>query len=201
LLTDTAGLFTADPRLDTTASLIEEIVEFDHHLEEIAGGPGTASGRGGMASKLAAAKIATWSGVETVIAQSDRADVVIDAVAGLAGIGTVFRARAERLPARKLWIAFALPSSGRIVVDSGARHALEQRQSSLLPAGVTKTDGTFAADEAVEVVDEQGDVFAKGLVQWSSAELGHFAGQHTKDLPLDLVHEVIHRDDLVILPG
>jgi glutamate 5-kinase len=201
LLTDTAGLFTADPRVDTSASLIEEIVEFDQRLENMAGGPGSAAGRGGMASKLAAAKIATWSGVETVIAWSDRVNVVIDAVAGTPGVGTVFRARRERLSARKLWIAFALPSSGRVIVDVGARAALERRQSSLLSAGVRRHEGVFSADDAVEVVDEAGDVFAKGLVSWSSDDLDRHAGRRSSEIPTDLVHEVIHRDDLVILPA
>ncbi|MEM7275335.1 MAG: glutamate 5-kinase, partial [Actinomycetota bacterium] len=105
LLTDTAGLFTSDPRQDAGASLIEEIVEIDQQLEAAAGGPGSTHGRGGMASKLAAAKIASWSGVETTIAQSDRPKVLREAVEGVAGVGTVFRPRNERLPARKLWIA------------------------------------------------------------------------------------------------
>lgn len=200
LLTDTAGLFTADPRVDTTASLIEEIVEFDQRLEAMAGGPGSSAGRGGMASKLAAAKIAAWSGVETVIAQADRPDVLTDVVVGGLAIGTVFRPRSERLSARKLWIAFALPSSGRITVDEGARHALENRQRSLLAAGIHQTEGTFGADDAVEVADETGDVFAKGLVRWGSDELARHSGKRTDQLPGDLVDEVIHRDDLVMLP-
>ena len=208
LLTDTQGLFTADPRRDDSASLIEEIVEFDQRLEEMAGGPGSAAGRGGMASKLAAAKIATWSGVETVIAQSDRPGVLVDAVAGAEGVGTVFRPRSGRLGARKLWIAFAIPSSGRVVVDGGARQALEHRQKSLLVAGVRGIEGSFDADEAVEVVDEDGEVFAKGLAQWDSAALNRYAGQRTADLPAELIDDgngprtipVIHRDDLVILP-
>jgi glutamate 5-kinase len=201
LLTDTAGLFTADPRFDATASLIEEIVEFDHHLEEIAGGAGSAMGRGGMASKLAAAKMATWSGVTTTIAQSDRPRVVLDAIADTDGVGTTFRPRSTRLSARKLWIAFALRPTGRIVVDDGARQALERRRKSLLGAGIRKTEGTFAADEAVEVADETGEVFAKGLTRWSSEQLGRFAGRRTDDLPVELADEVIHRDDLVMLPA
>ncbi len=201
LLTDTAGLFTADPRLDTSASLIEEIVEFDQRLEEAAGGPGSSGARGGMASKLAAAKIATWSGVETVIAQADRPDVLVDAVAGTPGVGTVFRARPTRLSARKLWIAFALRSSGRIVVDRGARDALERGRRSLLAAGVVEADGSFAAEDALEVADESGEVFAKGLVRWSSELLAGNIGRKTSDLGPDVPDEVIHRDDLVVLPG
>ncbi len=200
LLTDTAGVFTSDPRHDANASLIEEIVEVNQHLEKMAGGPGSAHGRGGMASKLAAAKIAAWSGVETTIAQSGRPKVLREAVEGVAGVGTVFRPRAQRLPARKLWIAFALPPAGRIVVDAGAREALEKRQRSLLAAGVTGADGSFDADDAVELVDDSGEVFAKGLVRWARADLDRYSGSQTGDLPDELAEEVIHRDDLVILP-
>jgi glutamate 5-kinase len=102
LLTDTPGVLSADPRLQEDASLIEEIVEIDHVLESAAGGAGTARGSGGMASKLAAAKMAAWSGVRTVIAAADRPDVLTHAVAGEDGVGTVVRARDRRLPARKL---------------------------------------------------------------------------------------------------
>jgi glutamate 5-kinase len=102
LLTDTAGVFTADPRLDAEASLIEEILEVDHALEAAAGGTGSVRGSGGMASKLAAAKIAAWSGVRAVIAAADRDGVLAGAVAGEPGIGTVVRPHDRRLPARKL---------------------------------------------------------------------------------------------------
>ena len=201
LLTDTPGLFTADPRVDESASLIEEIVEFDQRVEAMAGGPGSSAARGGMASKLAAAKIATWSGVETLIAESARPDVLTDGVAGTAGVGTVFRPRRARLGARKLWIAFALPASGRVVVDDGARDALERGQRSLLPAGVVKLDGTFTADDAVEVVDTGGTMFAKGLISWSSDDLAEYAGRRTSEVPAELPDEVIHRDDLVLIPA
>ena len=137
LLTDAPGLLTADPRRDTEASLIEEVVEIDQQLERLAGGPGSAVGSGGMASKLAAAKIATWSGVQTVIADAARPGVLAAALADEAGVGTVFRARESRLSARKLWIAFALGSSGSLTVDEGARAALTGRGRSLLAAGVT----------------------------------------------------------------
>ncbi len=200
LLTDTAGLFTADPRLDDTASLIEEIVAIDHELEAAAGGAGTNQSTGGMASKLAAAKIATWSGVETVIASVRREGVIIDAINGTPGVGTVFRARDGRLGARKLWVAFALPASGRITVDAGARRALEERQGSLLPAGITKVEGTFDVDAAVEVIDDRGEVFAKGQVGWGSTEVEAFSGRRTEQVPNHLPDAVIHRDDLVILP-
>ena len=200
LLTDIAGLFTADPRVDESASLIEEIVSFDHRLEEMAGSSGSAVGRGGMASKLAAAKMATWSGVETIIADANRPGVLIDAVNGQPGVGTVFRARSQKLSARKLWIAFAVQSVGQIRVDSGARQALENDQRSLLGAGVTSTEGSFDSDAPVEVVDPAGEVFAKGLVRWRSEDLERFSGRRSHDLPPELPPEVIHRDDLVMLP-
>ncbi len=201
LLTDTAGLFTGDPRHDSNASLIEEIIEVDQQLEAVAGGPGTSAGQGGMASKLAAAKIAAWSGVETTIAQSGRPKVLREAVEGVAGVGTVFRPRSQRLPARKLWIAFALPPAGKIVVDEGARRALEQERRSLLPAGIVGAEGDFEVDDAVELVDSAGAVFAKGLTRWSRQDLNGHSGQQSRDLPESLGDEVVHRDDLIILPN
>jgi glutamate 5-kinase len=200
LLTDTPGLFTADPRLDAEASLIDEIAEVDAALEAVAGGTGTDRGSGGMASKLAAAKIAAWSGVRVVIAAAGADDVVGAAARGEA-VGTAVRPRAQRLPSRKLWIAFARAAAGRVVVDAGARRALCEHGRSLLPAGVRGVEGVFEADEAVEVVAEDGRPFAKGLVRFSADMLRSVAGWRTGDLPEGSPHEVIHRDDLVVLPA
>lgn len=200
LLTDTPGVLTADPRLDDSASLIEEIIEVDAELEAAAGGAGSDRGSGGMASKLAAAKIAAWSGVRVVIAAADRPDVLADAVADVAGVGTVVRPRSKRLGARKLWIAFAVGSSGTIVVDEGACRALCDRGVSLLPAGVVEVRGRFVADDAVEIAGPSGQVFAKGLVRLDAATLGSLAGRRTESLPEGTPHEVVHRDDLVVLP-
>ncbi|HEX7169153.1 MAG TPA: glutamate 5-kinase [Acidimicrobiales bacterium] len=200
LLTDTPGLYTADPRLHADASLIEEIVEVDHALESVAGGSGSDRGSGGMASKLAAAKIAAWSGVRAVIAAADRPGVLLAAVAGQPGAGTVVRPHDKRLPARKLWIAFAVGASGTVVVDAGARRALVERNTSLLPAGVLDVTGTFDVDDAVEIADDEGRVFAKGLVRHPSSRVKEWSGRRTADLPPDVAHEVVHRDDLVVLP-
>ena len=199
LLTDTAGLLSGDPRLVEGASLIEEIVEVDHELEKAAGASGTARGSGGMATKLAAAKIASWSGVRAVIASAARPGVLSSAVAGEAGVGTVVHPHDRRLSARKLWIAFAVASSGTVVVDDGARRALVERHTSLLPAGVVRVEGTFAADDAVEIVDSSGRVFAKGLSRHPAARVAEWGGRRTADLPDDVPHEVVHRDDLVVL--
>jgi glutamate 5-kinase len=153
-----------------------------------------------MASKLAAAKIAAWSGVRAVIADAERADVLADAVAGVPGVGTVVVPRRRRLPARKLWIAFAVGSAGTIYVDEGAKRALTERGVSLLPAGVTGAKGAFAAADAVEIADPDGRVFAKGLTRVDAAGLREVAGMQTSDLPDGVTHEVVHRDDLVVLP-
>ena len=200
LLTDAPGLLTADPRLDSSASLIEEIIEVDHELEAVAGGTGTARGSGGMASKLAAAKIAAWSGVPAVIAQASRAGVLSDVVAGAPGAGTYVRPKPRRLPARKLWIAFAVGSSGTILVDDGARAALLDRGVSLLPAGIREVQGAFDTDDAVEIAGPDGKVFAKGIVRLAATALRDIAGRQTSELPDGVPHEAIHRDDLVVLP-
>lgn len=199
LLTDTHGLFTADPRLDAEASLIEEIAEVDAALEAVAGGSGTQRGSGGMASKLAAAKIAAWSGVRAVIAATDSPGVVLAAIDGKP-VGTMIHSRAQRLSSRKLWIAFAQGSAGRIVVDAGAQAALTDHGRSLLPAGVRDVEGAFEVDHAVEVVGEDGRPFAKGLVRYRASTLRRVAGKRSTDLPDGSPTEVIHRDDLVVLP-
>jgi glutamate 5-kinase len=199
LLTDTPGLFTADPRADAQATLIEEIVEIDTVLEKVAGGTGTERGSGGMASKVAAAKIGAWSGVRSVIAGAAVEHVVTRAVAG-ESVGTVVLPRSRRLSSRKLWIAFAVGAQGRVLVDDGARRALVDGSRSLLPAGVRGVEGSFEADDAVEVIDEEGRPFAKGLVRCRADVLRAVAGRRTSDLPEGVPHEVIHRDDLVVLP-
>jgi glutamate 5-kinase len=199
LLTDTAGLLTGDPRRIDDASLIEEVVEIDHELERIAGGPGSALGSGGMASKLAAAKIAVWSGVEAVIADAGRHGVLASVISGSPGVGTRFRPRDRRLSARKLWIAFAIGSTGTVTVDAGARQALMERGTSLLPAGVLAVTGEFGTDEAVEIAGPDGSVFAKGLARHPADEVARWAGRRSAELPEDLTPEVVHRDDLVIL--
>lgn len=192
LLTDTPGLLTADPRVDEHASLIEEIRSVDREFEAMAGSAATTMSQGGMASKLSSAKIASWSGVETIIAAAHRPDVLRDAVTESSGVGTLVRARSERLSARKLWIAFALQSKGQLWVDAGAKRALIDRGSSLLAVGLTEVHGSFAAGDAVEVLGPDGVVFAKGLAS--------MAGSETTDAVGAQAVEVVHRDDFVVIP-
>jgi glutamate 5-kinase len=136
--------------------------------------------------------------VRTVIANAGRADVLVTAVDG-DGVGTTFAGHDRRLPARKLWIAFAAEVRGSIVVDDGARHALTARSTSLLPAGVRDVLGSFGEGDTVEVLGLDGEVFARGMVFTTASELRSVAGMQTRDLPDGMIHEVIHRDDLVVL--
>lgn len=200
LLTDMRGLFTADPRLDPDAALIEHVTEIDAALEAVAGGSGTARGSGGMASKLGAAKIAAWSGVRAVIAAASQPDVVRRALRSEPGIGTVVQPRSDRLPARKLWIAFAQHVDGRVVVDDGARRALLADGRSLLAAGVRAVEGGFAVGDAVEIAGPDGVVFAKGLAATDADTMRTLIGKRSTELPPDAPAAVVHRDDLVVLP-
>ncbi len=197
LLTDTAGLYDADPRRVEGASLVEEVSLNDAALAA-AGGPG-AVGSGGMASKLAAARMAAWSGVRAVIAAAARPEVLADALAGASGVGTVVAPRERRLSARRLWIAFALPPAGRVVVDDGARRALRERAASLLGAGVVEVEGDFVVDDAIEIAGLDGVVFARGLARVPAERQSEWRGRKSRDLPGDLAAEVVHRDDLVVL--
>ena len=200
LLTDTAGVLTDDPRRNAEASLISEIVEFDRLLESRAGGAGSARGSGGMASKLTAARVASLSGVTTVIADAKRPGVLTDAVDGKPDVGTLVRAAATRLAARKLWIGFAIGAQGEVVVDAGARAALE-RGKSLLAIGVRSVSGTFDAGAPVEVREQDGAPFAKGLARHGSSDLREAAGRRRDELPAGAPNVVIHANDLVVLPG
>ena len=201
LLTDTPGLFTADPRTDPTAALVLDVGADDPILGVRAGVSGTNRGSGGMASKLSAARMASWSGVQAVIAQANRPGVVAAAVAAEPGVGTVFRPNTRRLPARKLWIAFASSVAGSVTVDDGARRALVERGRSLLPAGVVSVEGAFDDGEVIEVRGADGIAFARGLALVSADALRRVAGSRTDALPDGMAHEVVHRDDLVLLPG
>jgi glutamate 5-kinase len=187
MLTDTAGFLTADPRLDPSATLIEEVVAIDRDLGAVAGGSASAVGSGGMASKLVAARLATWSGVEAIIAPARSTAPVTRALAREAGHGTRFVARADRLPARKAWIAFALPARGRLTANVGAVRAIIVDGRSLLRVGVIALAGAFDEGDAVEVLDEDGELVAKGLSRVAASRVD------------DGESVMVHRDDLVIL--
>lgn len=199
LLTDMDGVYTADPRRDPTATLVPRVSIDDPLLAVRADAGGSGRGSGGMASKLTAARMASWSGVRCVIASAGRPDVLAGAVADVL-IGTTFEAHTRTLSARKLWIAFASDMMGTIEVDEGAQRALTQRPTSLLPAGVVAVRGAFAEGDTVGLVGPAGTLFARGLVALDAGMLRSVQGRQTRDLPPGLAHEVVHRDDLVVLP-
>jgi glutamate 5-kinase len=198
LLTDTAGLYTADPRTNPDATVISVVAADDPLLAVSTSGAGTERGSGGMASKLAAARIASWSGVTAVIAAASADDAVINAINGKE-VGTRFLPHDRNLSARKLWIAFAAQHVGSVVVDDGAKNALITRNTSLLHAGVVEVSGDFAAGDTVEIVDVRGVSFARGMVGIDAVQAGAAAGLQSSDLPEGVDPELVHRDDLVIL--
>lgn len=197
LLTDMDGVFTADPRRDSSATLIPFIKANDPLLSISADSGGSARGSGGMASKLTAARMASWSGVRCVIARAARRGVLAGAVSDEL-VGTTFAPRERTLSARKLWIAFAAEAAGTIEVDNGARRALTERPNSLLPAGAVEARGGFSARAVVNVAGSDGVVFARGIASMPASAVNEFVGQRTTDLP-EGYNEIIHRDDLVVL--
>ena len=197
LLTNAAGLHEADPRTHPDAPVIDEVVRITPELERVAGGRGSALASGGMASKIAAAWVATFSGVGVVVADG-AAPRVLQRVAKGETLGTYFHPHPKRASARRLWIAFAQPPKGTVVVDEGARDAVVARKKSLLPVGVREVQGRFEAGDAVDVATSERGVFARGLVRYSATELDRARGRSTTDLARS---EVIHRDQLMILEG
>ena len=197
LLTDMDGVFTADPRRDATATLIPFVRSEDPLLSISADAGGSGRGSGGMASKLTSARMASWSGIRSVIARASRPGVLAGSASNEL-VGTTFEAHERTLSARKLWIAFAAEVAGTIVVDDGARRALTDRPNSLLPAGVVRADGEFDSGHVVSVVDGSGQQFARGISSMSSVTVADVLGRNTRELPDGHSH-VIHRDDLVLL--
>ena len=191
LLTDTPGLYSADPS-SRDARLISEISSGDWTLDSIASLPGGRLGSGGVSSKVAAARMAAFSGIPTVVASSSE-PLVVDRVCRGEDIGTWVNPESRKLSARKLWIAFGLESGGRVTLDAGAVRAITRLKKSLLPVGVREIEGSFTAGEAVEVVDPEGRNIAKGIARISASDCRRLRASAEPTI------ELIHRDDLVVL--
>ena len=203
ILSDVDGLYTANPQTHPEAELVHTVTEITPAIEESAGGAGTLRGTGGMATKIQAAKAATSSGINLVIASGTEKNAVPRIVAG-EKIGTLFVSRENRLQFRKRWLAFGARIMGSIIVDEGCCKALHKAGGcSILPAGITGVEGSFEAGSTVSVKDAQGHEMARGLVHYSSEELAKIKGCRSGEIEELLGHknfdEVIHRDDLVIL--
>jgi glutamate 5-kinase len=194
ILTDTAGIYTGDPRTMDDAELLSAVHSTDVALDRVSVGDTGPFGSGGAATKVAAARMAAWSGVPTVIAHAGEPDVVARAVAGQE-VGTWVTPHPSKLPARKLWIAFGQPSEGLLAVDEGAVRALVNGGKSLLAVGIVRVEGEFEAESAVEVVGAEGGLIGKGLVGMSSGQVRAALGRHSSEVG----GVVIHRDDLVLL--
>ncbi len=193
ILTDTAGLFSRDPRLSDKAEFLSAVRHNDKILDEIDNRSGVGVlGSGGVVTKVSAARMAAWSGIPTVIAGTNTVGVAAAAVRG-DDIGTWVEPHESGLSAKKLWIAFGLRVQGRIVADDGAIAAIVGRGASLLAVGVSSVEGSFDRGAAVDLADTSGSLVAKGRVGVSAEDL---AGLPTLD-PSD-VGVVIHRDDLVV---
>ncbi len=194
ILTDTQGIYSADPRTVEDAELLVAVNPTDAALDGVAAGLAGRLGSGGPGTKVAAARMAAWSGIPTVIASAREPEVAARAVAG-DEVGTWVRPHRERLSARKLWIAFGQPTEGTVTVDAGATKALLEGGKSLLAVGVVAVDGNFDAGAAVEVAGAGGGQLGKGLMAMSSEQARHSIGRHSSEVG----GVMIHRDDFVLL--
>jgi glutamate 5-kinase len=201
ILTDQRGLYAADPRKDPAARFVDRAVAGDPELERMAGGAGSQIGRGGMITKILAAKRAAGSGASTVIAWGREPEVLLRLAAG-ESIGTLLLASTPKLAARKQWMADHLQLRGAVVVDDGAVRKLRDEGKSLLPIGVVSVTGEFARGDVIAVRSQAGAEVARGLANYSSAEARLIARKPSSQIEGLLGYanepELIHRDNLVL---
>jgi len=202
ILTDQKGLYTADPRQNPNAQFVREAKAGDSALEAMAGGAGTGIGRGGMLTKILAAKRAATSGAHTVIAWG-REDSVLTRLAGGEAIGTQLVAQTAHLTARKQWMADHLQTAGKVVLDAGAVQKLTAEGKSLLSIGVIEVTGEFGRGDVITCTDEAGRPIARGMSNYSSSEARRIMRRPSADILsiLGFVEEpeLIHRDNMVLL--
>ena len=202
VLTDTDGLYTADPQVDPTARLIPMVEEVGPTVETWAGEHRHHWARGGMPTKIEAARLVTTSGIPMVLCHGRATDAVLQAARGEA-IGTLFRPAAEKLEARKRWMLSGISHRDGIIVDGGAAQALLDRNSSLLPAGVKEIKGEFQRGDIVHIETEQGQRIACGISNYSSGDITRIRGFRSDRIQDTLGYnygqEVVHRNNLVLL--
>ena len=205
LLTDTAGLYTADPHRRKDARLIAQVDHIDEEIERVAqGAPGGPNSRGvgGMATKIEAARLATAGGTDVVIADGHERDVLLRLAQG-ERLGTFFPALTDRMESRKRWMLSGLATRGRIVVDAGAAEALRRENKSLLPAGVREVEGPFERGDAVNIHGPDGERIACGVTNYCDREVAAIRGLRSDRIAGVLGHEygaeVVHRNNLVLL--
>lgn len=202
LLTDIDGLYSADPRVDSAATLVTQVAELTPEHMASAGGPGTSVGSGGMATKLEAARVLMKAGIPMVVCYGRTPSAVVDIVAGRPA-GTLFASGKAAVRGRKLWLAYAGSPRGSVAIDDGAKDALCLRGGSLLPAGVIDVSGSFVVGDPISLVDGEGHIIARGVAGLSAEHVRLIKGLKTKEirdiLPAWDGAEVVHRDQLVLM--
>ena len=201
LLTDTAGLYTADPSRNPDARLISQVDKIDSEIERLAVNTASELGTGGMTTKLEAARLATASGVTVIIADGRQPDTIVKLAAGET-IGTRFSPATSKLESRKRWMLSGLSTKGKLVVDSGAALALNKQNRSLLPAGIKQIEGEFRRGDIVNIYDPEDTQIGCGITNYSSADINAMKGAHSREIVTLLGHdygsEVVHRNNLVV---
>ncbi len=202
ILTNTDGLFTADPTIDPSATLIPRVERIDEHVMRLAGDARSARSRGGMKTKLQAAQLATGSGCDVVIANG-HAPAILDRVTAGEAAGTLFTAGVDRPESRKRWLRSALAARGRVVVDGGAARALRESGTSLLPAGVIAAEGPFRRGDTITIAAENGQPVAYGIANYDDDDVRRIRGQRSNRIVDILGHaygaEIVHRNNMVLL--
>jgi glutamate 5-kinase len=201
ILSDVDGLYNSDPRHNPAAVLISEVERLTPAIEAMAGLAGTELGTGGMTTKLKAAKRATLFGAGTAIINGRTPHNLLYLFDGHE-LGTYFLPARDPMAARKHWIAFTKKPKGKLILDDGAHKAVAERGKSLLPSGINKLEGSFERGDAVRLCDADGNEFAKGVTNYTSAELNRIMGKKTREIVAILGYqygdEVVHRNNMVI---
>jgi len=201
ILTNIDGLYSKDPNLYADAEIIPLVPQITPETEALAGKAISERARGGMVTKLQAAKLATGSGVDVVIANGHTRDALARIAAG-ESLGTLFPATTDRMESRKRWIRAAVAPRGRVIVDAGAARALCDEGKSLLPAGVLGVEGNFQPADLIEIVTHEGRRLALGLSRYGAAEIGLIRGQRSDRIEGLLGYsygdEIVHRDNLAL---
>jgi glutamate 5-kinase len=202
LLSVVDGLYSADPQTDPAAERVPTIPHIDAEVLDKAGASRSALGSGGMRSKLRAARLATAAGESVIMASGERADA-LDAIFRAEPVGTLFLPHNTTMPAWKRWLGYAARPRGRYVVDAGARQAVQSQGRSLLPIGVSQVVGVFGKGDVVSLCDPDGQEFARGLTNYSSATAERLRGLRSEQIRETLgelpYEEVVHRDNLVVV--
>jgi glutamate 5-kinase len=202
LLTGIGGLYTADPCYNPQAQLIRRVDKIDAEIERMASDTAGRQGIGGMTTKIEAAKLATTSGVNVIIADGREPDILVRISQG-EDTGTFFPAQVSKMESKKRWMLSGLASKGKVTVDKGAVLALKEQNKSLLPAGVIKSEGEFRRGDIVDILDGQGKHIGYGISNYSSSDLAIIGGKHSDNIPsllgYDYGDEAVHRNNMVML--